>query len=121
METSVNTNTIYVKALRIMPKNFTSHYFTKKLRELGVDEYELQNDYYYDFLSGTCLKIKKAHWQKKRKSRGPNRPKLRNVEYNWESVKTETQPVAVAMTDEQMVEHLKAKGYKVLIQTWNEI
>lgn len=115
METPAKTNSIYVKALRIMPKNFTSHYFTKKLRELGVDEYELQNDYYYDFLSGTCLKVRKAHWQKKRKPRTPK------AKYTWESISVEAQPVAVAMTEEQMVEHLKSKGYKVLIQTWNEI
>lgn len=121
METPAKTNTIYVKALRVMPKNFTSHYFTKKLRELGVDEYELQNDYYYDFLSGTCVKVKKAHWQKKRKSRGPNRPKQDKVEYAWESVNTETQPVAVAMTEDEMVEQLKAKGYRVLKQVWSEV
>lgn len=110
METSVKTNTIYVKALRIMPKNFTSHYFTKKLRELGVDEYEIQNDYYYDFLSDECLKIKKAHWSKKRKPRTPK-----------ENISVEHTPVAVYMTEEQMVEYLKANGYKVLKQIWNEI
>lgn len=116
METPVKTNTIYVKALRIMPKNFTSHYFTKKLRELGVDEYELQNDYYYDFLSGTCVKVKKAHWQKKRKARTPKE----KVEYTWETI-TEEKPVVITMTEEQMVEHLKEKGYKVLKQVWNEL
>jgi hypothetical protein len=117
METAVKTNTIYVKALRIMPKNFTSHYFTKKLRELGVDEYEIQNDYYYDFLSDECLKIKKAHWEKKRKPRTPKE----KVEYTWENISAEQTPVAVSMTEEQMVEYLKANGYKVLKQIWNEI
>jgi hypothetical protein len=117
METAVKTNTIYVKALRIMPKNFTSHYFTKKLRELGVDEYEIQNDYYYDFLSDECLKIKKAHWSKKRKPRTPKE----KVEYTLENISAEQTPVAVSMTEEQMVEYLKANGYKVLKQIWNEI
>ena len=117
METAVKTNTTYAKALRTMPKNFTSHYFTKKLRELGVDEYEIQNDYYYNFLSDECLKVKKAHWSKKRKPRTPRE----KVEYTWDVISVEQAPVDVVMTDEQMVEHLKANGYKVLKQAWNEL
>jgi hypothetical protein len=136
MKTSMQTINLYEKALRWMPKKFTSHYFTKRLRGLGVSEGEIQNDYYYKFLLDECVNVKKMHWEKKDKvvkveepvteeSAPAEQPTKRK--YTWSKraegvqqvIDLETPPVM--MTEEQMIEHLKANGYKVLKQTWNEL
>ena len=132
----MQTINLYEKALRWMPKKFTSHYFTKRLRGLGVSEGEIQNDYYYKFLLDECVNVKKMHWEKKDKvvkveepvteeSAPAEQPTKRK--YTWSKraegvqqvIDLETPPVM--MTEEQMIEHLKANGYKVLKQTWNEL
>ena len=111
-----------------MPKNFTSHYFTKKLRELGVSDGEIENDYYYNFLSSECIKIKKFQWEKKGNVKNEldsineetiEEPKTRK--YNWLKRKPVVEPVSAVLTEEQMVEQLKAMGYKVLKQIWTEL
>jgi hypothetical protein len=136
MKTSMQTINLYEKALRWMPKKFTSHYFTKRLRGLGVSEGEIQNDYYYKFLLDECVNVKKMHWEKKDKvvkveepvteeSAPAEQPTKRK--YTWSKraegvqqvIDLETPPVT--MTKEQMIEHLKANGYKVLKQIWNEL
>jgi len=128
MRTSEKSSKSYVKALRWMPKNFTSHYFTKKLRELGVSDGEIENDYYYNFLSSECIKIKKFQWEKKGNVKNEldsineetiEEPKTRK--YNWLKRKPVVEPVSVVLTEEQMVEQLKAMGYKVLKQIWTEL
>jgi hypothetical protein len=136
MRASEKTINLYEKALKWMPKKFTSHYFTKRLRGLGVSEVEIQNDYYYKFLLEECVNVKKMHWEKKDKvvkvedstseeSVSVEEPTKRK--YNWQkrtegvqqTINLETPPVV--MTEEQMIEHLKANGYKVLKQIWNEL
>ena len=128
MRTSEKSSKSYVKALRWMPKNFTSHYFTKKLRELGVSDGEIENDYYYNFLSSECIKIKKFQWEKKGNVKNEldsineetiEEPKTRK--YNWLKRKPVVEPVSAVLTEEQMVEQLKAMGYKVLKQIWTEL
>lgn len=110
---------LYVKALKAMPKNFTSHYFTRKLRELGVTDYEISYDYYYNFLIEECVKVKKLHWEKK--------PKIAQVESTQLTIPTRRIDLISlysdddGLSDEQMIERLKAKGYKVLKQKWDEI
>jgi len=128
MKTSQKSSNSYVKALRWMPRNFTSHYFTKKLRELGVSDGEIENDYYYNFLSSECIKIKKFQWEKKGNVKNEldsineetiEEPKTRK--YNWLKRKPIVEPASVVLTEEQMVEQLKGMGYKVLKQIWTEL
>jgi hypothetical protein len=136
MKTSMQTINLYEKALRWMPKKFTSHYFTKRLRGLGVSEGEIQNDYYYKFLLDECVNVKKMHWEKKDKvvkveepvteeSAPAEQPTKRKYTWNkrtegvQQTIELETPPVT--MTKEQMIEYLKADGYKVFKQTWTEL
>jgi hypothetical protein len=108
MKSESRTTDVYAKALKSMPKSFTSHYYTKKLRELGISNHEIANDYYYNFLVDECVHIKRLHWEKK--------PKVAQVESTQLTIPTEQ-----GLSDEQMVERLKAKGYKVLKPTWSEL
>lgn len=134
MKTAEKSTKSYVKALRWMPRNFTSHFFTKKLRELGVSDAEIENDYYYNFLSSECIKLKRFQWEKKGKVKVElesineepiEKPKTRK--YNWVKRKPigeqelVIETASVMLTEEQMVKELKAKGYKVLKQVWNEL
>ena len=137
MKTSEKTIKAYEKALRWMPARFTSHFFTKRLRNLGVSEAEIQNDYYYEFLLSECVKVKRMHCEKKNKRAKSQelvdespieatieapieesilKPKRK---YTWQ--KREQASTPVMLTEEEMIELLKAKGYKVLKQIWNEL
>jgi hypothetical protein len=119
-----------------MPRQFTSHHFTKRLRGLGISDAEIENDYYYKFLLNECVKIKRLHWEKKDKVARVEEPATEESvsaeeptkrKYTWskraegvqQTIDLETPPVT--MTKEQMIEHLKADGYKVFKQTWTEL
>jgi hypothetical protein len=136
MRASEKTINLYEKALKWMPKKFTSHHFTKRLRGLGISDAEIENDYYYKFLLNECVKIKRLHWEKKEKVARAEEPTTEGAvsveeptkrKYVWhkrtegvqQTINLDTPPVV--MTEEQMIEHLKANGYKVLKQIWNEL
>lgn len=132
----MQTINLYEKALKWMPRQFTSHHFTKRLRGLGISDAEIENDYYYKFLLNECVKIKRLHWEKRDKVVKVEEPttegevsveKPTKRKYTWskrtegvqQTIDLETQPVT--MTKEQMIEYLKADGYKVFKQTWTEL
>lgn len=132
----MQTINLYEKALKWMPRQFTSHHFTKRLRGLGISDAEIENDYYYKFLLNECVKIKRLHWEKKEKVVKVEEPvteesapaeQATKRKYVWskrtdgvqQTINLETPPVM--MTEEQMIEHLKANEYKVFKQTWTEL
>ena len=118
MRVATKTTDIYLKSLKLMPKNFTSHYFTKTLREFGVSNYEIENDYYYEFLKNECVKVKRMHWQKKPACHLVTNVEPTNVTPTVEHKKIE---VSTTLTDSEMIELLKLRGYKVLKQTWKQL
>jgi hypothetical protein len=136
MKTSMQTINLYEKALKWMPRQFTSHHFTKRLRGLGISDGEIENDYYYKFLLNECVKVKRLHWEKKDKVVKVEEPTTEGEvlvkeptkrKYTWskrtegvqQTITQETPPAV--MTEEQMIEHLKANEYKVFKQTWTEL
>jgi len=132
----MQTINLYEKALKWMPRQFTSHHFTKRLRGLGISDGEIENDYYYKFLLNECVKVKRLHWEKKDKVVKVEEPTTEGEvlvkeptkrKYTWskrtegvqQTITQETPPAV--MTEEQMIEHLKANEYKVFKQTWTEL
>lgn len=108
MKTIENRTEIYHKALKSMPINFTSHLFVNKLRKSGIAKNEIDNNAHYYFLINQDIpRLSKFRWQKKKEEN---------------QITLQDQPKAQPqMSDEQMIEHLKSKGYKVLKSTWNEL
>jgi hypothetical protein len=131
MKVPTKTTDIYFKSLKLMPKNFTSHYFTKTLRGFGVSSYEIANDYYYNFLQQECVKIKRLHWQKQTNVDVAKQVQLSSVPqieeqtkakiYQWQTKEGVIPTESTTLTDAEMIEQLKAKGYKVLKQAWKEL
>ena len=103
-----NNNPIYFKALDRMPSNFSSHVFMDRLRLFKISENEIKGGRVIQFLLQNCIRSNRSSWQKKSES-------------NQIFIKQETSQLMPAqMTEQEMIDYLKGKGFKVLVPTWNE-
>ena len=114
MKNNSITSEIYTKALNSMPLNFSSHKFLSKLRKSGLKKDEIKSDYHLSFLLNNSRRINKFLWEKKETQI--------QIPLNTEAVDpVKSIPVKAELSEEEMVNILKAKGYKVLKQTWKEL
>lgn len=110
MKNNSNTTEFYTKAMNSMPFTFSSHKFLSKLRKTGIKKEEIKSDYHRSFLLNNSERINKFLWKKKE-------PQMQ-IPLQVETPEPIAKPV---MSDEEMIQHLKAKGYKVLKPTWSEL
>lgn len=110
MKNNSNTTEFYTKAMNSMPFTFSSHKFLSKLRKTGIKKEEIKSDYHRSFLLNNSERINKFLWKKKE-------PQMQ-IPLQVETPEPTSKPV---MSDEEMIQHLKAKGYKVLKQEWSEL
>lgn len=101
---------LYHKALKSMPIQFTSHKFLNKLRRAGIKEDEIEKDHHSFFLLNSSDRLNKFSWKKK-------------AETNQIAMEVEAAEVApkATITIAEMIDILKANGYKVLKQEWSEL
>jgi hypothetical protein len=111
MKNNSNTVEFYSKAMSSMPFVFSSHKFLGKLRKTGIRKEEIKSDYHLSFLLNNSDRINKFLWKKKD-------PQI-EIPLKVEAV--EPAPVKAELSDEDMINILKAKGYKVLKPTWSEL
>jgi hypothetical protein len=103
-------NPLFNQVLDKMKYQFSSKEFNTYAKKIGVTDYEIQVERHFKFLLQVCDRIGRSTWRKK-------------------NAKTETlfNPVPIIeakglpMSDEQMIQHLKNKGYKILRQTFTEL
>lgn len=112
MKNQTNTTEFYTKAMNSMPFTFSSHKFLSKLRKTGIKKEEIKSDYHRSFLLNNSERINKFLWKKKE----PQMQIPLKVEQ-----KVSPTPVKADLSDEEMINILKAKGYKVLKPTWSEL
>lgn len=112
MKNQVNTTEFYTKAMNSMPFTFSSHKFLSKLRKTGIKKEEIKSDFHRSFLLNNSERINKFLWKKKE----PQMQIPLKVEGNPAPT-----PVKADLSDEEMINILKAKGYKVLKPTWSEL
>ena len=109
MKNNSNTSEFYTKAITSMPSVFSSHKFLSKLRKTGIRKDEIKSDFHLSFLLNNSERINKFLWKKKEAQI--------EIPLKVEAV----DPVKAELSEEEMVNILKAKGYKVLKQTWEEL
>lgn len=107
---------IFLKTFDEMPKHFTSFQFTRRLIHNGFPEHKIKNNGVGKFLHVYAENeyFRSKTWTKRTSVSIPrNELKLNDVK---EQSSTE-------MTDEQMIQHLKSKGYKIMkpIKEWIEL
>lgn len=112
MKNNSNTSEFYTKAITSMPYIFSSHKFLGKLRKSGIRKEEIKSDFYLSFLLNNTERINKFLWRKK--------DSQIQIPLKAEE-STSPAPVKPELSDEDMINILKAKGYKVLKPTWNEL
>jgi hypothetical protein len=112
MKNNSNASEFYTKAITSMPYIFSSHKFLGKLRKTGIRKEEIKSDYHLSFLLNNSERINKFLWRKKD-------PQIQIPLKVEETVLPES--VKPELSDEDMINRLKAKGYKVLKPTWNEL
>lgn len=110
MKNNSNTTEFYTKAMNSMPFTFSSHKFLSKLRKTGIKKEEIKSDFHRSFLLNNSERINKFLWKKKE-------PQMQ-IHLQVEKPEPIAKPM---MSDEEMIQHLKAKGYKVLKPTWSEL
>jgi hypothetical protein len=111
MKNNSNTSEFYSKAITSMPSVFSSHKFLSKLRKTGIKKDEIKSDFHLSFLLNNSERINKFLWRKKEAQ----------IEIPLKVEAVESAPVKAELSDEEMINILKAKGYKVLKQTWKEL
>jgi hypothetical protein len=114
MKNNLNTAEFYSKAMNSMPFVFSSHKFLGKLRKTGIRKEEIKSDYHLSFLLNNSDRINKFLWKKK----DPQIEIPLKVEENPAPAPA---PARTELSDQEMINILKAKGYKVLKSTWNEL
>ena len=125
MKNNSNAVEFYSKAMSSMPFIFSSHKFLGKLRKTGIRKEEIKSDYHLSFLIDNSERINKFLWRKKEgqiqiplKVEDIKKPSHLNVS---QIVKPAPAPARTELSDQEMINILKAKGYKVLKSTWNEL
>lgn len=131
MKNNSNAVEFYSKAMSSMPFIFSSHKFLGKLRKTGIRKEEIKSDYHLSFLLDNSERINKFLWRKKEgqiqiplKVEDIKKPSHLNVS---QIVKPTPEPVPFPapvkqeLSHEDMINILKAEGYKVFKQTWNEL
>ena len=111
MKNNSNTVEFYSKAMSSMPFVFSSHKFLGKLRKTGIRKEEIKSDFHLSFLLNNSERINKFLWKKKEVQ----------IEIPLKVEAVEPATVKAELSDEEMINILKAKGYKVLKPTWNEL
>jgi len=116
MKNNSNAVEFYSKAMSSMPFIFSSHKFLGKLRKTGIRKEEIKSDYHLSFLIDNSERINKFLWRKKE---GQIQIPLQVTE----KIAPAPAPVTTKpeLSDEEMINILKGKGYKVLKPTWNEL
>ena len=125
MKNNSNAVEFYSKAMSSMPFIFSSHKFLGKLRKTGIRKEEIKSDYHLSFLIDNSERINKFLWRKKEgqiqiplKVEDIKKPDHLNVS---QIVRPTPAPARTELSDQEMINILKAKGYKVLKQTWDEL
>jgi hypothetical protein len=111
MKNNLNASEFYSKAITSMPSVFSSHKFLSKLRKTGIRKEEIKSDFHLSFLLNNSERINKFLWKKKEVQ----------IEIPLKVEAVEPAPVKAELSDEDMINILKAKGYKVLKPTWSEL
>jgi len=114
MKNNSNTTEFYTKAISSMPYIFSSHKFLGKLRKTGIRKEDIKSDYHLSFLQDNSDRINKFLWRKRQ-------PQMQIPLQVEEKIAPVPAPVKADLSDEEMINILKAKGYKVLKPTWNEL
>ena len=109
MKNNSNTSEFYTKAITSMPSVFSSHKFLSKLRKTGIRKDEIKSDFHLSFLLNNSERINKFLWKKKEAQI--------EIPLKVQAVN----PVKAKISEEEMINILKAKGYKVLKPTWEEL
>jgi hypothetical protein len=111
MKNNLNASEFYSKAITSMPSVFSSHKFLSKLRKTGIRKEEIKSDFHLSFLLNNSERINKFLWKKKEVQ----------IEIPLKVEVVEPDPIKAELSDEEMINILKAKGYKVLKPTWSEL
>lgn len=114
MKNNSNAVEFYTKAMNSMPFTFSSHKFLGKLRKTGIKKEEIKSDYHVSFLLNNSERINKFLWRKKE-------TQIQIPLKVEENIAPAPAPVKQVLSDQEMIQHLKAKGYKVLKPTWSEL
>jgi hypothetical protein len=109
MKDYTNTNPIYFKALDRMPASFSSHVFMDRLRLFKISEKEIKSGRVIQFLLQNCKRQNRSSWSKKTDSN--------QIMITQEVIQAPMRN----LNEQEMIEHLKGKGYKILKQTWDEL
>jgi len=123
MKNNLNASEFYSKAMTSMPYIFSSHKFLGKLRKTGIRKEEIKSDYHLSFLLNNSDRINKFLWRKKDSQiQIPLKVQdiIKPVHLNSSQI-VKPEPVKAELSDEEMINILKAKGYKVLKPTWSEL
>jgi hypothetical protein len=123
MKNNSNAVEFYSKAMSSMPFIFSSHKFLGKLRKTGIRKEEIKSDFHLSFLLNNSERINKFLWRKKEvqieiplKVEDITKPDHINV-----SQIVKPTPARTELSHQDMINILKAEGYKVLKSTWNEL
>lgn len=116
MKNNSNAVEFYSKAMSSMPFIFSSHKFLGKLRKTGIRKEEIKSDFHLSFLIDNSERINKFLWRKKE---GQIQIPLK-VEENVAPAPAPA-PARTELSHQDMINILKAEGYKVLKQTWDEL
>lgn len=114
MKNNSNAVEFYSKAMNSMPFIFSSHKFLGKLRKTGIKKEEIKSDFHRSFLLDNSERINKFLWRKKE-------TQIEIPLKVEENIAPAPAPVKQELSHEDMINILKAEGYKVFKQTWNEL
>ena len=112
MKNNSNAVEFYSKAMSSMPFIFSSHKFLGKLRKTGIRKEEIKSDFHLSFLLNNSERINKFLWRKKEvQIEIPLK-----VEENVAPA-----PARTELSHQDMINILKAEGYRILKPTWDEL
>ena len=114
MKNNSNAVEFYSKAMSSMPFIFSSHKFLGKLRKTGIRKEEIKSDFHLSFLLNNSERINKFLWRKKE-------VQIEIPLKVEDKIAPAPAPARTELSDQEMINILKAKGYKVLKQTWDEL
>jgi hypothetical protein len=123
MKNNSNAVEFYSKAMSSMPFIFSSHKFLGKLRKTGIRKEEIKSDFHLSFLLNNSERINKFLWRKKEvqieiplKVEDITKPDHLNV-----SQILKPAPARTELSHQDMINILKAEGYRILKPTWDEL
>jgi hypothetical protein len=97
---------LFDQILKEMPIEFTTNLFVKKMRERNISESIIRNQRHIPFLTSKCERYSRNTFAKKyqRNNLFENQNIVEKIEYNK----------SATLTENQCIEFLKSKGYKIL-------